>query len=736
MKYLLLLSTLLVAFAGFSCRKSGPEGGGDGDTAVLRIVPYREGDLWGFAKPNGKIIIQPAYQSAYLLYDGYGRIYDGEHAGLVSPEGKVLIEPKYVYISEFLNDRAVFRTHDGKSGFLDTEGKVAIEAKYDEAQPFQGDFAVVKQGEQYLLIRPDGSTIKSIGKLIPFEMEPFLVSELELTSADPDYFLVQDTEAHTSGLVNKTGDIVLEATYESLSLPVNGILAASIDGKFGLLRVDGSAVTPLEYGMLYRTGADRFIASSSEDRYGVIDSGGKVIIPFEYSSIGTGADDHFIAYRNEAAGMLDNNGQIIVPFEYATLYYRQNRLIAYNQNLRCGVISTDNQVLIPFDYDEIDVLAPNRYLVGKDGKRGIIDDKGAVLLPIEYDPAYLGGESHEYVESMERPVNVVLLFKNGVGRLFNAEGKQLSDKYWLYCGFPDQFGLTLATDANGRDNYIGPAGFIYAVDAPLKKITVNNAQALFDAIGNDTEITLENGTYDLGMVNGSSEFAAIYDFAEYNMPDRTVLIKNAVNLHIKAKNPGKAHLVTSHVFVPVLKLYGCQNISLTGLVIGHEVEPGLCEGAVIAAESVSYLHIDQCDLYGSGTVGLEASACSWLRLRNSTIRECTRGILELDNCYALLFENCTMKDNEGNHMVSVSVSHGLTFDGVQFVNNHTPKEYGPYEFFRVSQSYQSIVLKNCSFTNCSSDYYATFPAAVEEMQVDRKGLQTAKGLWLQKEMHQ
>jgi hypothetical protein len=182
-------------------------------------------------------------------------------------------------------------------------------------------------------------------------------------------------------------------------------------------------------------------------------------------------------------------------------------------------------------------------------------------------------------------------------------------------------------------------------------------------------------------------------------------------------------------------LDNCHNTSLTGFSIGHAVQPGACEGAVITSSNCTYLLIDNCDLYGSGTLGIEASNCSYLSLRNSVIRECTFGILYLENCSVVRFENCTMKDNRGDHMVKVNATYDLKFENVQFVNNIAPKEYGPYEFFRIQDGYLPFSLINCSFQNCAADYLATFPEAFLEEGTDRKGMTTSKGLWLQKESH-
>ena len=141
----LLVALLLLSAA---CRQSDNKAPATtDDTVELSLIPYRDGDLWGFAKPNGSVVVRPQYESAYLLDDGYGRFYSGDKTGIISPEGKVLLETTdYMYIGAFENGLASFVTKAGRNGYLNAQGEVVIAPVYDEAYPFQRDFAIVRKG--------------------------------------------------------------------------------------------------------------------------------------------------------------------------------------------------------------------------------------------------------------------------------------------------------------------------------------------------------------------------------------------------------------------------------------------------------------------------------------------------------------------------------------------------------------------------------------------------------------
>ncbi|HMQ48906.1 MAG TPA: WG repeat-containing protein [Saprospiraceae bacterium] len=683
------------------------------------IIPYRDGSKWGFMHQDGRIVVPATYEYAYVYYDGYGRFSTDELSGLVSPSGQTILPPTYMSIGNFEDGLATIYTKEEKIGFIDTTGKIVIAPVYDEASDFRNGQAMVKKNDQYMLIKTDGSLVKSLGNLMPFYEEPFYYNPRLLDVQDKAYRLVQQQENYLIGLIDQSGNTVLKPIYESLSHPFGGVMVAQMGGKAGLIRLDGTEITPLEYDMLYRVGADRFLASKSENKFGVLDSKGQAVVPFEYSILYEGIDGQYFVSKDSLIGLMDNQGKIAIPMQYLNLFASQGYIVGSNQQSRMGVLSASNQIVIPFEHDYIEVLSEDRFLVEVNQKRGIMDKKGNWVLAPEYEYQAMMEADHEMDASQEQPRSIVLLFKDGQGTLFNTDGKVISDKKWLYCGYPDPFGHTRATDINGRETVFDRNGKAYAKDAELKKVTVRTAQELFDAIADDTEITLEDGQYDLGMVSGGSDHAAIFD---YGFEDRSIVIKNTSNLHLKAKNPGKAQLVTTYEFIPVLRMELCNNISLNGLSVGHEVKPGLCDGAVLSPESVSYLVIENCDLYGSGTVGVEALYCNYLYLRQTTIRECTRGMLYLENSSECRIEKCTMKDNQGGHMVQNVSSYNVFFDQVIFDNNHTPTEYGPYDFFEVRNVYQPMGLKNCTFTNCSADYLATDVTLLEVTNVKRDGL--------------
>ena len=59
--------------------------------ADMSLVPYRKGDLWGYAYPDKTIAIKPEYNEADLFYEGFAVVKKGGKYGYVNKDGKVVI---------------------------------------------------------------------------------------------------------------------------------------------------------------------------------------------------------------------------------------------------------------------------------------------------------------------------------------------------------------------------------------------------------------------------------------------------------------------------------------------------------------------------------------------------------------------------------------------------------------------------------------------------------------------
>ncbi|WP_316163387.1 right-handed parallel beta-helix repeat-containing protein [Bradyrhizobium sp. SZCCHNRI20481] len=94
----------------------------------------------------------------------------------------------------------------------------------------------------------------------------------------------------------------------------------------------------------------------------------------------------------------------------------------------------------------------------------------------------------------------------------------------------------------------------------------------------------------------------------------------------------------------VITFENCRNIAITDLTLGH-VSAGYCQGGVLRFVNCNGVKVRNCDLYGSGTYGFEFENCADVDVDNTTVRDCSYGILKISNSQNITFTGCVFADN-------------------------------------------------------------------------------------------
>ena len=107
-----------------------------------------------------------------------------------------------------------------------------------------------------------------------------------------------------------------------------------------------------------------------------------------------------------------------------------------------------------------------------------------------------------------------------------------------------------------------------------------------------------------------------------------------------------ARILAEPRYAWVLSFKDCNSIALRDVVFGH-TEAGYCTGGVLRFESCSDLILERCELFGSGTYGLEFVNCKNIELVEVTVRQCTYGIANLIGIENFSARDCNFHENEG-----------------------------------------------------------------------------------------
>ena len=245
-------------------------------------------------------------------------------------------------------------------------------------------------------------------------------------------------------------------------------------------------------------------------------------------------------------------------------------------------------------------------------------------------------------------------------------------------------------------------------------IHVSKAGEFLEAIAPGVIIELAPGPYNLTeyLRKGSD---TVSDYVSRGFTDGwQAEIRKVENLTIRGEKDGKVEVVAEPRYSDVLYFNDCSDIAIENITFGHTIEPGNCQGAVLAFDYCRKINLDGLDLYGCGTYGVTADHTVGITLKDCIIRECSYGIVDLLSS-DVVFEDCTFRDNRGFDMLSLSGSFAH-FEGCSFNENEG-------DYF-LPASYHSDSESGARFERCSFGHWES--RKLNEELKDRGGFVIGK----------
>ena len=228
--------------------------------------------------------------------------------------------------------------------------------------------------------------------------------------------------------------------------------------------------------------------------------------------------------------------------------------------------------------------------------------------------------------------------------------------------------------------------------------TVSTASELASAIAPGRIIYLEAGSYNLTEWAEVAVMETRYPAGNYvrihEAPDGYEFQVHGVNLMRIRAAPGaegKVALIAEPRYAEVMAFEDCGILELAGLTLGH-TEEGFCRGGVLMFNDCESVYLEEMDLYGCGTYGIETRAVGRLTVRDSVIHDCSYGIMELYSTTYAEFDGCTFRDCREYTMLTVAGSAAFFNDCV--FRNHYWGQYG--SFLACTDDDQTIVM----FSGC------------------------------------
>jgi hypothetical protein len=248
-------------------------------------------------------------------------------------------------------------------------------------------------------------------------------------------------------------------------------------------------------------------------------------------------------------------------------------------------------------------------------------------------------------------------------------------------------------------------------------IRVSNAEEFVKAIGNDRIIELSADTFylrdlvqlkNLPLDEGGS--ATLTPFVEYSA-GRGIQITNVTGLEIIGTSSGTKHSILSSRDYgdAILSFDGCKNIVMKDCEANHVPKAeGHCTGGVIYIDQCETLLMDNCTLIGSGSYGIDVGRSKKIVVKNTTIKECSVLLSELQQTSDLLFYNCTFtRIRCEGYLIVATDCQNVTYEGCTFSKNYSDTKPGGYDYdeklerfllFYDDKTSANFIFKDCIFS--------------------------------------
>lgn len=196
-------------------------------------APARDGDLWGFAGPDGDMVIAAEYAEAQPFRDGLAwvRRPETERWSLVDRTGATVLEPSYPVVRSF-SDGLAWVSDGGDAGWvaIDATGEVVVPHGFADVRPFRRGVAVVR--------RDGWGAVDRNGRIVvPTRHHGFVtvLADGRYVDGFTEEGLAVVDVAGRRGVVNRAGKVLVPPTHPALVIHPVAFLVGDGTGRWGAL---------------------------------------------------------------------------------------------------------------------------------------------------------------------------------------------------------------------------------------------------------------------------------------------------------------------------------------------------------------------------------------------------------------------------------------------------------------------------------------------------------------------
>jgi hypothetical protein len=318
----------------------------------MSLIPYRQGDKWGYATPEGKVVITPKYNEANWFSEGYAAVKSGSKYGYINKAGTLVIPARYTVAKSF------------RKGYMPRVGKEG-----GDSVLFAG--ASVQASGYEICINTKGATMPKCPAIAE--------NSIAENNVPVQTVVTQKTYSvpNNNGLFDKIVD-----DYKMVGSDETYYVALK-NNRYGVFNTKFETIVPFEYDSIRLVRSTMpYLEVNKGGMFGIISGIGQMKIMPEntkvYSVKGADNKDYIIVKKEGKTYVKDLDNNLIISNGYSDIMYDGSGgfILTGDDNTR-GYYFWDKTMIAP-KYSDIKLVNGTRYLLVKtfSGKLGYISSTG------------------------------------------------------------------------------------------------------------------------------------------------------------------------------------------------------------------------------------------------------------------------------------------------------------------------------------------------------------------------
>lgn len=272
----------------------------------MNLFPVKVNNQYGFINTQGRMVLEPSYQSAYAFSEGLAAVRQSNRWIFIDIEGETLIDGKGTFqeLRPFKDGLAPVRIQN-RWGFLNKRGEISINPKFRSITQFSENRAFVRSLDfrSWFYINKEGIELKA-------DLAANGMDNHEYTGFKNGRALVKDQNLF--GYLNTNIETVIPINYSDAKVFSDELAAVKISDKWGYISADGSLAINPQFIAANTFGEGLAAVRLNANTYGYINKSGVVIIPEQFEEAMPFYEDRAIVRQNNLYGVIDKTGNWIV----------------------------------------------------------------------------------------------------------------------------------------------------------------------------------------------------------------------------------------------------------------------------------------------------------------------------------------------------------------------------------------------------------------------------------------